>query len=102
MLPFPSPGDLPKPGVKPRFPTLQADALPSEAQSAFMDYTVHGILQAQILEWVAVLFSRGSSQTRDRTQVYNKLVQIFATNITKRVTVYLTDKEHKNKNLNDI
>ena len=32
-----------------------------------MDYTVHGILQARILEWVA--FSRGSSQPRDWTQV---------------------------------
>ena len=29
-LPFPSPGDLPNPGIKPRSPTLQADALPSE------------------------------------------------------------------------
>ena len=34
-----------------------------------MDYTVHGILQARILEWVAVPFSRGSSQPRDQTQV---------------------------------
>ena len=34
-----------------------------------MDYTVHRILQARILEWVAFLFSRGSSQTRDQTQV---------------------------------
>ena len=34
-----------------------------------MDYTVHGILQARILEWVAFPFSRGSSQPRDRTQV---------------------------------
>ena len=33
------------------------------------DYTVHGILQARILEWVAFPFSRGSSQPRDRTQV---------------------------------
>ena len=32
-------------------------------------YTVHGILQARILEWVAILFSRGSSQSRDQTQV---------------------------------
>ena len=31
--------------------------------------TVHGILQARILEWVAFPFSRGSSQPRDRTQV---------------------------------
>ena len=32
-------------------------------------YTVHGILQARILEWVAFLFSRGSSQPRDRIRV---------------------------------
>ena len=31
--------------------------------------SVHGILQARILEWVAVPSSRGSSQPRDRTQV---------------------------------
>ena len=34
-----------------------------------MDYTVHGIHQARMLEWVAFPFSRGSSQPRDRTQV---------------------------------
>ena len=34
-----------------------------------MDYTVHGILWASILEWVAVPFSRASSQPRDQTQV---------------------------------
>ena len=33
------------------------------------DYTVHGILKARILEWVAFPFSRGSSQPRDQTQV---------------------------------
>ena len=31
--------------------------------------SVHGILQARILEWVTVPFSRGSSQARDQTQV---------------------------------
>ena len=31
--------------------------------------SVHGILQAKILEWVAFPFSRGSSQPRDRTQI---------------------------------
>ena len=30
-----------------------------------MDYTVHGILQARILEWVAFAFSRESSQPSD-------------------------------------
>ena len=39
-----------------------------------MDYSppgssVHGILQARILEWVAISFSRESSQHRDQTQV---------------------------------
>ena len=29
-LPFPSPGDLPDPGIEPRSPPLQADSLPSE------------------------------------------------------------------------
>ena len=31
--------------------------------------SVHGILQARILEWVAISFSRASSQPRDQTQV---------------------------------
>ena len=31
--------------------------------------SVHGILQARILEWVVISFSRGSSQSRDRTRV---------------------------------
>ena len=34
-----------------------------------MDYTVHRILQARLLEWVAIPFSRVSSQPRDRSQV---------------------------------
>ena len=39
-----------------------------------MDYSlpgssIHGILQVRILEWVAISFSRASSQPRDRTQV---------------------------------
>ena len=39
-----------------------------------MDYSplgssVHGLLQAKILEWVAISFSRKSSQPRDRTRI---------------------------------
>ena len=47
-----------------------------------MDYTVLGILQARILEWVAFPFSRGSSQPRDRTQV-SHIVGGFFTNWAK-------------------
>ena len=48
-----------------------------------MDYTVHGILQARILEWVAVPFSRGSSQPRDWTQV-SHIVGGFFTSWARR------------------
>ena len=85
-LPFPSPGDLPDSGMEPKSsmsPALQVDSLPLNhggspkvkvAQLCLtlcdpMDYTVHSILQARILEWVAIPFSRGSSQLRDWTQV---------------------------------
>ena len=48
-----------------------------------MDYTVHGILQARILEWVAFPFSRGSSQPRDQTQV-SCIAGGFFTNLATR------------------
>ena len=32
VFPFPSPGDLPNPGIEPWYPTLQADSLPAEPQ----------------------------------------------------------------------
>ena len=34
-LPFPSPGDLPDPGIEPRFPALEADTLTSEQGFVF-------------------------------------------------------------------
>ena len=39
----------------------------------------HGILQARILEWVAIPFSRGSSQPRDWTWVVGRHFTIWAT-----------------------
>ena len=39
--------------------------------------SVHGILQARILEWVAIHFSKGSSWPRDRTQVSHTAVSFF-------------------------
>ena len=40
-LPFPSPGDLPDPGIEPRVPTLQADSLPSEPQGSYSILRMH-------------------------------------------------------------
>ena len=44
--------------------------------------SVHGLLQARILEWVAISFSRGSSQPRDQTKgsrVAGRFFMIWAT-----------------------
>ena len=40
-------------------------------------HTVHGILQARILEWVTFPFSRGSSQPRDWIQVSHMIGKFF-------------------------
>ena len=39
--------------------------------------SVHGILQARILEWGAISFSRASSQHRDQTQVSHIVGRCF-------------------------
>ena len=46
---------------------VKAQSCPTLCNTMF--YTVHGILEAIILVWVAFPFSRGSSQHRDQTQV---------------------------------
>ena len=38
-LPFPSPGDLPNPGIEPGFPALQADSLLTELSRAYTSLT---------------------------------------------------------------
>ena len=48
-----------------------------------MDYTVLGILQARIVEWVAFPFSRGSSQPRDRTQDSRLAARFFTSWATR-------------------
>ena len=50
-----------------------------------MVYTVHGIFQAKILEWVAFPFSRGSSQPRIQTQVSHISGRFFTNWATREV-----------------
>ena len=47
--------------------------------------SVHGIFQARVLEWIAISFSRGSSQPRDWTQV--------SCIVDRRFTVWATREE---------
>ena len=67
----------------------------SESCSVFSDslqphglYTVYGILQARILEWVPFLFSRGFSQPRDRTQVSRIPGGLFTSRATREAQEY--------------
>ena len=48
-----------------------------------MDYTIHRLLWARILEWVAFPFSRGSSQHRDWTQVSHIADEFFTSWVTR-------------------
>ena len=97
-LPFPIPGDLPNTGIEPasppwqtvyciagRFFTVEAPVKPivkvkvlaTQSCLTFCDpvdhsppiSSVHGIFQARTLEWVAIFFSRGSFQPRDRIHI---------------------------------
>ena len=58
--------------VTPLCPTL-SDPMDCSLPGLF----VHGILQARILEWVAISFSGESSQPRDQTQVSNIAGRLF-------------------------
>ena len=72
-----------------------------------MDYSllgssVHGILQARILEWVVISFSRGSYQRRDWTQVSCTAGRFFTIQATKDLELlskYLENQERKYKDL---
>ena len=54
--------------------------------------SVHGTLQARILEWVAISFSRGSSQPRDRTQVSRIAGRCFNLWATREAPVNRVDR----------
>ena len=49
MFLFPSPGNLPNPGVKPRSPRLQADSLPAEPQGKLMNT---GVGSLSLHQWI--------------------------------------------------
>ena len=55
-----------------------------------MDYTVCGILQARILEWVDFPFSRGSSQPKDQTQISRIAGRFFTSWVTREAPLFPT------------
>ena len=62
-------------------PAVRCSVTPDSGTSwtvAHQDPLSMGIIQARILEWVALLSSRGSSQPRDQTQVSPIAGEIFS------------------------
>ena len=97
-MPFPSPGIFLTQGLNlcllicSRFFTTEAAGKPlllcmwsrsvcptlcSPIDCSLPGSSVHGIFQARVLEWVAISFSRGSSQPRDWTSVSLTVVRCF-------------------------
>ena len=82
---FPSPGDLPNPGVEPRSPTLEADSLPAEPQGVSPAIDVYKIISRSAvlcelghtesyssglrekLDLLHCYFSNGSSDSKEST-----------------------------------
>ena len=121
-LPFPTPGDLPNPGIKPtslRSPALASRFFTTSAtwEALFCSWvlscfscvqlcnpmnhglpgtSVHGILQARILEWVAISFFRISSWPRDQTLV--SYVSCFGKQILYHCTTWEAYTSIKKKN----
>ena len=63
-----------------------------------MDYTVHGILQAGILELVAIPFSRGPFQPRDWTQVSCIVGRFFTSWATRVINKHFTKEDMQMEN----
>ena len=51
--------------------------------------SVYGIFQARVLEWVAISFSRGSSQPRDRTPVSHTAGRRFTVQTTREAHIFI-------------
>ena len=66
-MPCLPPGYLPNPGIDAAAKSLQScTTLCNSMHHSPPGSSVHGILQARILEWVAIFYSRGYSRLRDR------------------------------------
>ena len=61
-----------------------------------LGFSVHGLLQARILEWIGISFSRGSSRPRDRTWVSHiggRRFNLWATRSLSKLWELVMDRE---------
>ena len=61
-LPFPSPGDLPDPGIEPKSPKLQSDSLPFEHQGSPKHTICSFYLASQVAQWQRIHLSMQETQ----------------------------------------
>ena len=92
QLPFPSPGDLPDPGIKPRSPTWQADSLPSEpTREALKVYELSQLSTLCCkLRQETVSGARGTCTWRNRSTFYRlrDICQMFKRSDVKIKNIY--------------
>ena len=67
IQPFPSPGDLPNPGIKPRFPTLEVDSLPVELSGKLKNT---GVGSLTLLQWILLGFANESPWDSSENSVF--------------------------------
>ena len=77
-LPFPSPGDLPDPGIEPRSPILEAGSLPSEPPGKLFH------TQAKESQWTAKIFKIISSSFNARYKEISYLASLFCSKKSDR------------------
>ena len=94
-LPFPSPGDLPNPGIEPRSPTLQADTLPSEP--AGRSYTKNLYNFFVLAKKQAIQFKK-SVKDMNKHFSKEKLIQMV-NRYMKRYLISLIVENYKSKSL---
>ena len=89
-LPFPSPGDLPNPGIEPGSPPLQADSLPTELQGKIWNYIL--LKDSICFEILLCIFSTGARNKSGNGMVpftitsYNTLTNVFHVTIILKLS----------------
>ena len=94
-LPFPSPGDLPDPGIEPGSPALQADALPSEPPGKPQKRIL--ILLVILIKWFLLVRHQhlGPRVWNCRRHLVNNLFSFLSHRITSMTIKYGPNSEMK-------
>ena len=103
-LPFPSPGDIPDPGIKPRAPKLQADAYPLSHQGSPKTWYIYTIIQplntysaikkneiapfaATLIDLEIIILSKVSQKEKDKYHI------TYMRNLVQQIWTYTKQKQ---------